>query len=163
MIILILDKLDAFQAQLQSSVNFSQFEYYRKISKNFLIRPLVLNALLKALLKRILCIHPLFHNNKFIAGFKEKNEILNFFFARQCSLIENESILLSLFPLITNKSLSYVDFPIEDIKDIIRKLDSNKAHSGDMISMRMLKLLDTSIRKPFNIIFIFCLTQDIYP
>ena len=28
-----------------------------------------------------------------------------------------------------------------------------------MISMRMLKLLDTSICKPFNIIFIFCLTR----
>ena len=29
----LLDKLDAFQAKLQSSINFFQFEYYRKISE----------------------------------------------------------------------------------------------------------------------------------
>ena len=134
--IMILDKLDALQAKLQSSVNFSRFEYYRKIFKNYLIHPLVLNTLLKALLKKILCIQPLFHNNKFIADFKEKSEILNFYFARQCSLIDNGSILSSLFRLITHKSLSNVDFPIEDIKNIIRKLDSNKAYGGDMSTLK---------------------------
>ena len=36
--------------------------------------------------------------------------IKNSFFAKQCSLIDNESTLLSLFPLITEKSLSDVDF-----------------------------------------------------
>ena len=29
----LLDKLDGLQAKLQSSINFFQFEYYRKISK----------------------------------------------------------------------------------------------------------------------------------
>lgn len=38
------DKLDALQAELQSSTNLFQFEYYRKISKNYLIHPLALNA-----------------------------------------------------------------------------------------------------------------------
>ena len=45
----LLDKLDAFidalQAKLQSSIHFSQFEYYRKISKNDLIHPLLLNGI----------------------------------------------------------------------------------------------------------------------
>ena len=29
----LLDKFDAFQAKLQSSINFFQLEYYKKISK----------------------------------------------------------------------------------------------------------------------------------
>ena len=37
------DKLYVFQAKLQSSINFLQFEYYRKISKKYQIHPLVLN------------------------------------------------------------------------------------------------------------------------
>ena len=39
------DKPDALQTKLQSSINFSQFESYRKISKNYLIHPVVLNAI----------------------------------------------------------------------------------------------------------------------
>ena len=43
----LLDKLDAWQAKLQSSINCFRFEYYRKISKknNYLIHPLALNAI----------------------------------------------------------------------------------------------------------------------
>ena len=40
----LLDKLDALQAKLQSSINFLQFEYYRKFQRNYVIHPLVLNA-----------------------------------------------------------------------------------------------------------------------
>ena len=79
--------------------------------------------------------------------------IKNSFFAKQCSLIDNGAVLRSLFPLITEKSLSDVDFSVEDIKNIISKLDSNKVHGDDMISIRMLKLCEKSISKPFSIIF----------
>ena len=54
------------------------------------------------------------------------------------SFFDNWSTLPSLFPLITEKSLSDVDFSVEDIKNIIRKLDSNKAYGDDMISIRCL-------------------------
>ena len=64
--------------------------------------------------------------------------------------------------MITEKSLSNVDFSIEDIKNI-NKLDSNKAHGDDMISICMLKLCDKSICKPLSIIFKSCLTQGIFP
>ena len=122
-------KLDALQAQLQSSVNFFQFEYYRKISKNYLIHPLVPNAIgIKTLLngRKIPMIPLLIHDNKFITDFKEKSEIFNSFFSKQCSLIYNGSTLPSLFPLIIEKSLSDVDFSVEDIKNIISKLYSNQ-------------------------------------
>ena len=109
----LLDKLDALQAKLQSSINFFQFKYYRKISKKLSdpsTSPKCYWTLLKTLLngRKIPCIPPLFHDNKFITDFKEKSEIFNSFFAKQCSLIDNGSTLPSLFPLITEKSLSDV-------------------------------------------------------
>ena len=48
----------------------------------------------------------------------------------------NGSTLLSLFPLIRDKTLSDVDLTKEDLKNITSKLDSNKAHGDDMISIR---------------------------
>ena len=101
--------------------------------------------------KKIPCISPLFQDNKFITDFKEMSE--NSFFAKQCSLIDNGSTLPSLFPLITGKSLSDADFSVDDIRNIINKLDSNNAHGDDMISIRMLELCDKSICKPLNVIF----------
>ena len=111
--------------------------------------------LLKTLLndKKIPCIPQIFDGDIPIANFKEKSELFN---------IDNGSILPSLLPLITEKSLSDVDFSIEDIKKIISRLDSNKAHGDDMISISMLKLCDKTICKPLNIIFKSCLTQGIF-
>ena len=63
--------------------------------------------------------------------------------------------------LITDKSLSDSDFSVENIKNIIKKLDSNKPHGDDMISIRALKLYDKSIC--LNIILKSCLTQGIFP
>ena len=57
----------------------------------------------------------------------------------------NEITWLSPFPLITDKSLSDIDFSIESIKNIITKLDSNEDYGYDMVSIRMLKLCDNSI------------------
>ena len=78
----LLDKLDALKAKLQSSINFFQLKYYRKISKKLSdpsSRPKCYWTLLKTLLKgrKIPCITPLFHDNKFITDFKEKIEIFN--------------------------------------------------------------------------------------
>ena len=73
---------------------------------------------------------PLFHY--FFTVMKKR---VKSFLPKQCSLIDNAST----FPLITDKSLLDVDFSIKDIKNIINKLDSNKACGDDMINVRMLK------------------------
>ena len=62
------------------------------------------------------------------------------FFVKQCLLIDNRRIFPSLFPLITEKSLSDTEFLIEGIKSIFLKFDANKAHGDNMTSIRMLKL-----------------------
>ena len=93
---------------------------------------------------------------------KEKINVFNPFFCKTVLLIDNESTLPSLFPLITDKSLSDVDFLIENIKNIISKFDSNKADGGDMISIRMLELCDKFISKPPNIIFNSFLAQGMF-
>ena len=46
--------------------------------------------------KKVPCIPRLLHDDKFITNFKEKAEIFNNFFAKQCSLINTNSDLLSV-------------------------------------------------------------------
>ena len=52
-------------------------------------------SLLKGFLnkKKLSLIPPLFHENLFITDFKEKAELFNSFFAKQCFLIRNDSEL----------------------------------------------------------------------
>ena len=98
--------------------------------------------------KKIPCIPPLKHQNKYVTDFKEKAEIFNSFFAEQCSLMNNSSKLLSIFLKRTDKFISSISFSSNDIARITQGLDPNKAHGRDMISIRMLK-----ISKPLEIIF----------
>ena len=44
--------------------------------------------------KKVPCILPIFHDNKFITDFSKKADLFNSFFAKQCSIIKNNSVLL---------------------------------------------------------------------
>ena len=88
---------------------------------------------------------------------KENVELFNDFFAMQCSLVNNNSVLPSVPTKKTCKLLSTVDFSTNDILKIIRNPNPNKAHGHDMISIRMLKICDESICKPLRIPFRACL------
>ena len=105
----------------------------------------------------------MFHNNKYIVNFKEKSEIFNTLLPGQCSLIPNKSVIPSELTLLTENSLANCHFPKKDILQIIRNLDSNKAHGHDMISIRTLKLCSDSICKPLEIIFKTCLRNGRFP
>ena len=101
--------------------------------------------------KKITCIPPLFHGDKFIVDFQEKNEIFNSFFADQCSLISNGSVLPSELPSeLTDSSVSSCHFAKDGIFRIVNNLGPNKAHGHDEISIRML-------------IFKTCLRTGIFP
>ena len=77
-------------------------------------------ALLRNFLKnhKIPAIPQLFHNNKFANDVKEKAELFNSFFSKQCSLIKNESKLLPRLHFLTDKRLSMVKFVNTDISKI---------------------------------------------
>ena len=122
-------------------------------------------SLLKTLFngKKIPCIPPLFHGDKFHGDFQEKSAIFNSFFADQCSPISNRSVLPSELPLRTDSSLSSCHFTKDDILRIINNLDPNKDHGHDEFSIRLLKICGDSICKPLSIIFRSCLRTGIFP
>ena len=103
--------------------------------------------------KKVPYIPPIFHNNKHVTGLKEKSEILNSFFANQCSLIPSNSISPSELKFFTEHTLTSCEFSETGILQIINSQDSNKADDHDMNSIRLLKLCGESIYRPLNIIF----------
>ena len=88
---------------------------------------------------------PLFCNNKFVTDCKEKAELFNSFFAKQCSQIKNDSKLPPRLHFLTDKRLSTLKFVNTGILKIIKNLNQNKAHGHDKISIRMLKICGNSI------------------
>ena len=150
------------------SIEDSKQTYYSKLSSK-LANPATSSktywSILKTFLnnKKIPCIPPLFHENKFITNFKEKAELFNTFFANQCTLLNNSSVLPNNLAKLTNKSLDTVNFSTDDISKIINNLDPNKAHGHDMLSIRMIKLCENSICKPLSIIFNDCLKEGKFP
>ena len=156
------------QESLQRNIEISKERYYSKLSAkltNNKINPKCYWTILKTFLnnKKIPCIPPLIHNNQFVTDFKEKCELFNSFFAKQCSLIETGSTLPTQFTLKTNKSLNNINFSESDILKVIRNLDPNKAHGHDEISIRMLQICDKTICKPLYLIFSSCMESDIFP
>ena len=77
--------------------------------------------------KEIPVIPPLFRNNNFISNVREKRELFNEHFSEQCSLIQNKSVIPSVFTPLTHNLLSSFQFTGDDIKSIINKLDPNNA------------------------------------
>ena len=103
------------------------------------------------------CIPPLFHNDKFISNFTDKGELLNNFFAQQCTLIGNASEIHARLNIKTTRTLSSIPVTRADIAKIIENLDPNKAHGHDMISIRLLKLCCESALPPLELNFKSCL------
>ena len=146
----------------------SKEKYYTKLSSRLadpLTSPMTYWSILKTFLnnKKIPCIPPPFHENKFVTDFKEKAELFNHFFVNQCSLLSNSSVLPTNLPQLTNKCLDWIHFSRSDIAKIISHLHPNKAHGHDMLSIRMIKLCGNSICKPLSIIFNDCLNKGKFP
>ena len=156
------------QTRLSSLIDKSKNQYYTRLSQK-LLDPKASQksywSILKIFLnnKKIPCIPPLLHQEKFVTDFKEKANIFNNFFANQCSIVSNSSELLVTLTRKTHESLSIIDFSTDDILKIIRNLDPNKAHGHDMISIRMIKICDTSICRPLKSIFQACLESGKFP
>ena len=87
---------------------------------------------------------------------------------KQYSIIEYNSVTSPPPPpplstiLITDQYLANTEFMKDDIKRIICKLDPNKAHDHDMISICMLKISGNTIIEPLFKIFKNCLKGGIF-
>ena len=164
----IFEKLTLLQKKLHLAMEESKDTYYSNLSTKLVKQksnPKIYWSVLKRFLnnKKIPCIPSLFHENKLVTDFRKKADIFNSFFAQQCSLINSDSSLPSKIIKKTDNSLYSVKFSTENILQIINKLDSNKAHGHDEISIRMLKICGSSVCRPLQIIYKSCLDRGKFP
>ena len=80
-------------------------------------------------------------------------------FAKQCSLINSYSSLLSEIIKKMDNSLYSVRFSMTDISQIKNNLDSNKDHGHDEISIRLLNICGSSVCRTLQIIYKSCLDK----
>ena len=113
--------------------------------------------------KKIPVIPPIFHDNKYITDFKQKAEIFNSLFSKQCTPLINNSKIPLEYPQKSDESLSSITFEINDIENIIKNFDPNKSHGHDVLSIRMLKLCGESVYKSLNLIFKSYLETGSFP
>ena len=101
-------------------------------------------------------IPPISNNGVYVTNFKEKAKLFNDFFANQCTINDNGSVLPSFISK-TDKALSHTFIFKDHIIKIITNFSIKKAHGCDGISVSMLKLCAAEIAVPLFIIFEKCM------
>ena len=101
-------------------------------------------------------------NNKLVADTSVKANTFNQFFAKQCSLIETDSVLPPEY-FATDLKLDNVNLDEAKILALIQGLNANKAHGWDEISIQMIQICDRSLVKPLMKIFRSSLECGIFP
>ena len=112
--------------------------------------------------RKVPLIPPLLVNNSFVTDFKEKANLFNDFFCKQCTPVANDSTLPTLLET-PNETLSSIEIIASDIGKIIKALKVNKAHGHDEISIKMLKLCESAITDSLYLIFKNCLSSNTFP
>ena len=97
------------------------------------------------------------NSNKLVTNFKDKANIFNDFFSKQCHPIPNNSTPLSIQTFEASNRLSHGHTDSKKILKLIQCLNSNKAHGHNNISIRMPKLYGPSIIKPISLLFSNCI------
>ena len=160
-------KLQTISTELSEMILKRKNDYHRQLSDKLNDPETSAKAywsILKTLYngKKIPLILPILVNNKLISNFKEKANYFNNFFTSHCTLISNGSVLSNSSNSVSNVSLSSIHFEDQDILKIICSVN-NKAYGYDDISIRLLKLCDSSIVRPLSIIFKNCLQTGAFP
>ena len=91
-----------------------------------------------------------------------KKAIFNTFFADQCSIFNNGSIL----PVIsykTHKRLTNITISLEDLSRMIKDLNPNKAHGHDNISIKMIQICEDTIIPQLKMIFELAIKSSHFP
>ena len=100
--------------------------------------------------------------SKYFITNKEKADFLNFYFS-SISRVNEDNVLLPDLRMKTNRILNSISITENEVQDIIKTLDINKACGSDSISHRMLKNTCLSISKPLSILFNRSISEGIYP
>ena len=142
--------IETLQSLIYETLESCKSKYYENISKKLCskaIAPKYYWSLLKTMLndKKVPCIPRIF--TKFFTDFRKKADLFNSFFAKQCSIPENSSVLPSSTIPVTYQYLENTEFTKDDIKRIICKLDPNNAHGHDMISICYSRNIFENIQK----------------
>ena len=87
----------------------------------------------------------------------------NEFFICQCTSLKNGSECPSQLILYTNTRLSSVVFDDQDNIKIIEALNIHKAYDHNDISIRMIKIYDSTLVKPLSITFNNSLKTGTFP
>ena len=151
-------KLEYLRNEIDNLISESKKKYYQNINRK-LNDPLTSSKTYWSITKiffngkKVPVIPPLLFNGAFVTDFQEKAKIFNFFFAKQCTLVSNNSILPSEFTYMTEEHIQSITFSESDVFKIVRTLDVNKAHDHDNVSVRMIKLCINSVAHPLTLIF----------
>ena len=163
-----LELVNNLTISINEMISTSKECYYDRLSKKLSdpkTSPKAYWSILKSFFgdRKVPLIPPLFHNNIYITDFKDKANLFNTHFSKQCSLIPTTSSLPNeTFGPLFHSSLSSVVFDDNMVLNLIRSLDINKSHGFDQISIRMLKICDSSIVKPLSIIFNTLLKSGVF-
>ena len=98
-----------------------------------------------------------------MTNFKDKANIFDDFFSKQCQSIPSNSILPSIQIFETFSRLSTVDIDSKKVLKLINGLNSYKARGHDGISIRMLKICGPLLIIPLSLPFSICLKDRISP
>ena len=112
-------------------------------------------------MKKYTNIPPIITDNIYVTNFQQKANIFNDYFADQCKIHDNGSRLPEFISK-TNSSISHNETTTDQIVDIIKKYNTNKAHGYDKVSVAMLQLCGTQVAVPLGIIFRKCVITGIF-
>ena len=96
-----------------------------------------------------------------MSDFTEKANLVNDFFATQCTPLSNNSVLPSAISFKNESRVSSISFEKEDILKIIRILEVNRAHGHDNILIQTLKKCDSVLVEPLSLIYKNCINSGV--
>ena len=160
--------IERLVTEINHLISHTKALYYENLAiklNNTLLQAKAYWSILKTLYndKKIPLIPPLLIDDKFVTDTQSKANIFNKFYADQCTPLKNDSVLPSNQVFLTQARLGSLHFNEGEILKIIRTLNLSKARCHDDISIRMIKICDKSLLKPFIILFENSTESSCYP
>ena len=160
--------LNSLTQDISDAIKSSKLKYYEHLANKLndpKTAPKTYWKTLKTFVNgtKIPLIPPLLRGNQLVSDLFVKANLFNDYFSKQCTTISNNNAISANTSFVTKERLSIFQICSDDIVEIIRLLDPNKAHGHDEISIRMIKICASSILKPLAILFQTYLESECFP